>query len=83
MVSWDRGAANNNRPQALFDSTQPPKITTQRKNMQEKKKSSTGRRKTEDLSHDDLLFLLSILEGELQVEQFKTKAKQCDFNKTV
>lgn len=67
MVSWNPDDLKKHNSEAPF---QPPKITIQRANMREKREKCRGRQTREELSRDDLLFLLSILEGELQVGQF-------------
>ncbi|XP_070771013.1 filamin A-interacting protein 1-like [Enoplosus armatus] len=59
MVSWNKDDLKKHNPE-------PPKVTIQRANMRDKRERWEGRHTRDDLSRDDLLFLLSILEGELQ-----------------
>lgn len=54
--------------ESTFHPIQPLKIPGQRENtMRNRGKEWEGRHLRKDLSRDDLLFLLSMLEGELQV----------------
>ncbi|XP_049904533.1 filamin A-interacting protein 1-like isoform X2 [Epinephelus moara] len=66
MVSWNQDDPKKDSSAPPFRLVQPPKITIPKANKRDKKERWEGRRARDDLSRDDLLFLLSILEGELQ-----------------
>lgn len=70
VLSWNQDDLEKYKSQTPFRPIQAPKITTQKANMRDERQRRHGRRTREDLSRDDLLFLLSILEGELQVGLF-------------
>ncbi|XP_054471052.1 filamin A-interacting protein 1-like [Anoplopoma fimbria] len=66
MVSWNQDDQKKDNSKPPFHPMQPPKITIPRAHERDKRERREGRRTREELSRDDLLFLLSILEGELQ-----------------
>lgn len=68
MASWNRGAPKTHYAEPLFHPDPPPRVTTRRPGARNKRERWEDRHTREELSRDDLLFLLSILEGELQVE---------------
>lgn len=70
MVSLNQENLKKPHSEPSFHPPPPKKIPIQRANKQDKRERWEGRHTREDLSRDDLLFLLSILEGELQVGPF-------------
>lgn len=70
MVSWNQDDLKKHNTEPPYQNMQPPEITIQRANKRDKRERREDRHTREDLSRDDLLFLLSILEGELQVGSF-------------
>lgn len=67
VLPWSKDDLKKKDSESPFHPVQAQQITIQRANMRNKRKRREGRHGREDLSRDDLLFLLSILEGELQV----------------
>ncbi|XP_071398749.1 filamin A-interacting protein 1-like [Centroberyx affinis] len=64
MASWSRGDRKRHNSEQLV---QPLKLSDQRdSSRQDRKEKQEGRSMGKDLSRDDLLFLLGMLEGELQ-----------------
>ncbi|XP_042281582.1 filamin A-interacting protein 1-like isoform X1 [Thunnus maccoyii] len=65
-VSWNQGNPKKHNSEPSIDPIQPPKIPIQRDNRRDRREKWESRHTRGDLSRDDMLFLLSILEGELQ-----------------
>ncbi|KAK5890147.1 hypothetical protein CesoFtcFv8_013704 [Champsocephalus esox] len=66
MVSWNQNHLKKHNSESPIQPMQSPKLTVQRASKRDERERLEARHKKEDLSRDDLLFLLSILEGELQ-----------------
>ncbi|KAF7657255.1 hypothetical protein LDENG_00029500 [Lucifuga dentata] len=79
MTSWSQGHHNPRKLEPSFRLVQRLKIPSQRdKIKRDRREKWDGRLLREDLSRDDLLFLLSMLEGELQAREEESAALKAE-----